>query len=176
MQYDSMADLEKLVGPDGWNLAGKMYPTTRLRAACINTILRDEILELSLSRLQHETTSARVRYVCLWLITRGMPSQSPIPISFTLYTKICPDSPYSELRDRLVEVERQLPATFKITLDKGAFTKHGEGLAAVITNRLHRLHSQFLIERIEHFERDERRLLDAARDMLSIVVLFWSER
>ena len=34
----------------------------------------------------------------------------------------------------------------------------------------------FLLERIEHPERDVRRLLETARNSLAMVVLIWSER
>ena len=60
---ETVSELQELIGPHGWNAQGALYISTRRRAIMISCVLRDEILELSLTQLQGENLAAKVWYV-----------------------------------------------------------------------------------------------------------------
>lgn len=139
----SVAELEKTVDEHGWNLAGKLFPQTQRRALYLMDVLRDEILELSLS------------------------TQPP----FDLAGRI------NDLRYRLDATFGQLPGVYHSLFNKRLISEHEQHeITAVASVQLVHLHNVFLVERIDHPGKDERRLLQAARDILGMIVDYWSER
>lgn len=56
----NVMELEKRLGPQGWNTDGRIYSATRSRAIYIMNFLRDEILEESLSAHRPKDFNARI--------------------------------------------------------------------------------------------------------------------
>lgn len=139
----SIEELEKEVDRNGWNVGGKLLPSTQRRAIYRLNHFRDEILELSLSTIVTINFSAQI----------------------------------ADLRARMDEMINELPAIYHSKFDKKLISeKNNYEILGIAQVQAMHLHNCFLCERIEHPEKDEQRLLQAARDLLAITVLFWSER
>lgn len=83
----------------------------------------------------------------------------------------------AHLRVRLANYQAQLPPIFRIPVTKKTFdTRSVWEVTSIAQIQLANNHQLFLVERIEHPEKDEQRHLEAAASMLNIVIVIWNER
>jgi len=81
------------------------------------------------------------------------------------------------VRERLETSYAQLPLSLHESLEKPIFaTRRNMEVLVIAHVQLAWLHHSFLLERIDSLERNEQRHLDAAKKMLTIVVMIWNER
>lgn len=100
-------------------------------------------------------------------ISLGSQNQDPYAISARI----------RNLRVKLQAYQDQLPTIFQTAVTKNTFnTRSAWEVCGIVQIQLANLHQLFLMERIDHPEKDEQRHLEAAHQMLNIIVVVWNER
>lgn len=153
-----LSHIKSRLDSKGWNTSGKVYNSTWARALLLMTLIREEVLEISLN-ISNDCSELMLEH-------------------------ICPEPKQTETRERCSKISRrcqELYALMPLTISynpENSLPTTAHILPRQIVLHLVYLHCLFLLERlsISRTQANGQRLVDLAIQMLDDVLTLWAKR
>ncbi|KAK3166840.1 hypothetical protein OEA41_009965 [Lepraria neglecta] len=153
-----LSHIRSKLDSDGWNTSGEVYPSTWARALLLMNLIREEVLEMSLS-ISNDCSELMLEHLY------------PEPERKDAQER-CAD-----LIRRCVEMYERLPQSVRYDPNEPVGTNAHVFPRKVGLHMLY-LHCQFLLERlcVSRTHASSQRIVDLAMQMLDDVLIMWAKR